>query len=411
MSSLFFELVRHLTLRRLHPDELSRNKLLYVSDCLTPRSGGSGVVNSMLIRQLGAVHVIAVTSSGEIDTDTGVPAETAGFNYSFLPKRLLMYGHLISVLLARYKISLLIRRYKPACIIAAYPQLSLFSAAVKEANQHGIPYYAYLHDTIEEALSRGPLKGQAAEIQQVVFQTAAGIFVISDGMQELYARKYRLETTVVRHIYPEEGFPITSSGNGRAFWSGSVYGINHRALARMTHTCTKVGMSTTFTGNTPEKDLHLFGFPTDSIHRHYYSRRNDYLLAVAEHSLLLLCLNWPDESSVHPDEMATIFPTKTPEFLASGVPVVVHCPDNYFLANFFRENACGLVISTRDEKKIMEELEGFMANKSLQQAMVARARMLKHLFDPELNAGNMKNMVFSANQLPTSHRENSLDSQ
>lgn len=383
---------------------------LFVSDCMTPDKGGSGTVNSILLDFIGSKNCIPV-SSGKTGGHQSRFIHTAGFNYAFLPKRLLLYGHLLSVFFARIKIAALIRKYRPDFIIAAYPQLSLFSAAVREADRNGIPYFAYLHDTVGEALSRGPLRDQAAEIQKLVFRTAAGIFVISDGMQELYARKYGLKTTVVRHIYPEEIFPPADVSNGRAFWSGAVYGINHRALARMTHACVREGMSATFTGNTPEKDLSIFGFPTGSIHRHYYSQRSDYLSAVAQHSVLLLCLNWPDESTVHPDEMATIFPTKTPEYLASGVPVVVHCPDGYFLAAFFRENVCGLVISTRDDREITRQLSAFLADRSLQQEMAANARALKYLFEPELNAGNLKNSVSSALQSPSSRRENSLDSQ
>ena len=383
--------------------------ILYISDCLPPARGGSAVVNSMLVKYLDAGRIITVSSGRRTNHDAA--AESAGFNYSFLPRRLLIFGHVLSEFAARIKIAVLIRRYKPAFIIAAYPQLTLFSAAVKEANRHGVPYFAYLHDTIEEALSRGPLRRVAARIQKTVLGSAAAVFVISDGMKDLYARKYGLQTTVVRHIYPEEVLPVTPRGNGRAFWSGAVYGINHRALARMTHACTRAGMNATFTGNTPEKDLRLFGFNTDFIQQCFYSSRADYLSAVACHSLLMLCLNWPDESSVHPDEMATVFPTKTPEFLASGVPIVVHCPEDYFLAAFFRENACGLVISTRDQNEITRELSDFLSNKPLQQEMGARAQAVKYLFEPELNAGNMKNAIGSALLSPSSHRENSLDSQ
>lgn len=382
----------------------------FISDCMSPGKGGSGTVNSILLDFIGDKNCIPV-SSGKTVVNPSRFIHTAGFNYSFLPKRLLVYGHLVSVLFARFKIAALIRKYRPAFIIAAYPQLTLFTAAVREANRYGIPYFAYLHDTVEEALSRGSLKKQATETQKLVFRTAAGIFVISNGMQDLYTRKYGLNTTVVRHIYPEEPFHVPGMSNGKVFWSGAVYGINHRALARMTHACARKGLYATFTGNTSENDLRLFGFPTSYIHQHYYSRRSDYLSAVAQHSLLLLCLNWPDESTVHPDEMATIFPTKTPEYLASGVPIAVHCPAGYFLADFFREHACGLVISSRDENEIAGQLSAFLANKPMQMEMVARARALKYLFEPELNAGNLKKTVGSALQSSSSRRENSLDSQ
>jgi hypothetical protein len=89
------------------------------------------------------------------------------------------------------------------------------------------------------------------------------------------------------------------------------------------------------------------GITGDHVCTGFYSNRAEYLNTLKQQDILILALDWPDESPKHRDELATIFPTKTPEYLASGRPILVHCPENYFLARFFREHNCGLVVAER----------------------------------------------------------------
>ena len=94
--------------------------------------------------------------------------------------------------------------------------------------------------------------------------------------------------------------------------------------------------------------------PPRARYRHYY--------AIASKAVLLLALDAPHESNVHRDELATIFPTKTPEYLASGRPVFAHCPSDYFLARFLNEHGCGAVVSEDDDNAIMAQLLGHGTN-------------------------------------------------
>ena len=64
---------------------------------------------------------------------------------------------------------------------------------------------------------------------------------------------------------------------------------------------------------------------------------------------------------MHKDELSTIFPTKTPEYLATGNLIIVHCPENYFLAKFFRKHNCGIVISEQSDEAIEKVLRGILA--------------------------------------------------
>jgi glycosyltransferase involved in cell wall biosynthesis len=111
----------------------------------------------------------------------------------------------------------------------------------------------------------------------------------------------------------------------------------------------------------------------------FYRQRADYLKAMQQQGVLILALNWPDETPQHEDELATIFPTKTPEYLATGRPIVVHCPEHYFLARFFRENRCGLVVTERSIEALVQAirhlLEDPVAVSELRQSALTAARI------------------------------------
>ena len=77
-----------------------------------------------------------------------------------------------------------------------------------------------------------------------------------------------------------------------------------------------------------------------------YRNREDYINALKDHSAHILVLNESANSDWGEEELATAFPTKTPEFMASGRPIFVMCPERYSLAKFFRKYDCGCVLTS-----------------------------------------------------------------
>lgn len=49
-----------------------------------------------------------------------------------------------------------------------------------------------------------------------------------------------------------------------------------------------------------------------------------------------------------------MFPTKVPEYLGSGRPILVHCPDDYSLGDFFRKHDCGRVVADRSDEALLK---------------------------------------------------------
>lgn len=281
---------------------------------------------------------------------------------------------------ATSKLIKLIEQTNTKVIIGVYPSFHFLKMAREAARATQIPWIAYLHDTVAEGLSSTRWAAKAVELQEQVFAEAAAILVMSQGMADLYKQKYSLTCHPLEHIYPErvpEHLP-QSQALRQAFWGGDIYNINHQAVRRVSEALRRLDCPLLLTTAKPET-LASQGIGGDHLKMTFYRQRADYLKAMQQQGVLILALNWPDETQQHEDELATIFPTKTPEYLATGRPIVVHCPEHYFLARFFRENRCGLVVTERSIEALVQAirhlLEDPVAVSELRQSALTAARI------------------------------------
>ena len=277
----------------------------------------------------------------------------------------------------------IIQRTNACVVVAAYPDIHLLAAARWAAKSTKTPMVAYLHDTVAESNAQRFLYNRlAARLQRQVLDESEYIFVMSEGMRDLYRDQYGVETTPLEHTYMEDipTAPPTHPPERCALWAGDVYGINQRALGRVSRALGKLGIPLEVASHQTLDDLAAKGIKGDHVRTAFYSGRKEYLEAVASKAVLLLALDAPHESNVHRDELATIFPTKTPEYLASGRPVFAHCPSDYFLARFLNEHGCGAVVSEDDDNAIMAQLGELFDQHQTAQALGAKALEAAHRF-------------------------------
>jgi glycosyltransferase involved in cell wall biosynthesis len=275
----------------------------------------------------------------------------------------------------------LVGRIRPRVLLGVYPDFHFLSAAREAALQTKTPWVAYLHDTLAEGLSNSRLADRAALLQKQVFGEASRILVMSRGMADLYLARYRLSSVPLEHSYldPIPDHPPDDAPPTQAFWGGAIYGINTRAVSRVAKALAIAQYPFVLATNTTISDLARLGVQGEHLRIEFYSKRSEYLRVLQQQGLLVLALDWPDESPVHEDELATIFPTKTPEYLASGRPILVHCPEHYFLARFFMDHRCGLIVSDRSldclVAKIQEALKVPEAVSEMTRLALSAARL------------------------------------
>jgi hypothetical protein len=283
------------------------------------------------------------------------------------------------------KLVRLIKSHRPSVLVGVYPEYNFLYIACEAARRTKTPLVAYLHDTMVEALSESPHLAKGTVLQERTFKEASRILVMSQGMADLYARKYSLDCMPLEHSYPEaipESLPETAPVR-QAFWGGAIYAINTRAVGRVAKALEEIDTPLLLATNTTFANLEQDGINGKHIKIDFYSSRKDYLEALQKQGILVLALDYPDESPVHEDELSTIFPTKTPEYLASGRPILVHCPEHYFLARFIRERKCGLVVSERSVPALVEACKTLLDSPETVQQMTRNALEAAQLFSAD----------------------------
>lgn len=247
----------------------------------------------------------------------------------------------------------LAKKTKATCIIGLYPTLSSLEVSLEVAERTKLPFYPYLHDTVKEGLSHSEFGERAAQVQFKAFALATKIITMSEGMSNYYREEYKLNTYPLEHSYPE--VLITEPNynrNEKGFWGGEVYNINEKSFERVQKALFECNTVFTVTSLSKLKIKNM-----TNVQQTFFPSRNQYIEAVEKHGILVLAINWSDESDVHEAELSTIFPTKTIEYLASGSPILVHCPEHYFLAKFFRKHACGIVVSNRNPLELANSIK------------------------------------------------------
>lgn len=379
--------------------------IFYITTAYPPVPAGSSVINRNLLSHFDEDSFVLIKS--KVNQTKKIEGAEPKHTYSVfkpyynLPRRLNNFLCDLQISFAIKKILRLAKKYQPKAIVAVYPDYYFLKIAREAAKVLDIPFIPYMHDTIAEALSSSRLANKAKELQDQVFEEADKVLVMSDGMKDLYQSKYKLPSTALRHSYlePIKEHPDKLPEEKKAFWAGDVYNINKTSLNRVSQALAKNSYELILATYRSKEDLKQLGLEGDHLQTTFFAGRSKYLNALSQHRILLLALDWPDESDVHPDELATIFPTKTPEYLAAGNIILVHCPENYFLARFFLDNECGIVISERSVDAINQQLENIAQNKINLDQIRRNALKTAEIFDIDQVAASFSKSVQEAIEL------------
>ena len=345
------------------PPVSSRGRILFVGSAFPPSNGGSMIVMRELLRNFSrsSYCIIAPRYQGQ-GANQEVEARICRVGARRLrPARLAAWIRLLQVPFLVGQGVEYARKEGVVAVVAPYPSLDMLLLALLISRRLRLPFYPYLHDTIFEALEKTSLRRIAGVIQRRVFKAARRIMVMSEGMADLYRQKYNLSCIPVLHPYHE---PICGNletgGDGKLFWSGNIYGVNDKSFIRVVEVASRLGITTVVATLSDSVREFVNGVKSRGclIEITAYRNREDYINALKVHSAHILVLNESANSDWGEEELATAFPTKTPEFLASGRPIFVMCPERYSLAKFFLKYDCGCVLtSTATDDEIAKGIQ------------------------------------------------------
>lgn len=363
--------------------------VLFFTIAYPPNPAAASVVHRLLLDQFSERSYVVVTSKMWGAKKSSFPAskqlkvEVIYHSFEFLSSKIHRVLARFQKWVLPYKVKRVVRKYEPALSIIAYPDLYFLDQISSTLSKEKQPYVVYLHDTIKEGVYDPKQSRLAEKVQNRIFEQSRSIAVMSEGMQDLYQRKYGLNTISWEHVYPEDIQSPAAESVDRVHWSGDIYEINYKGVARVSKVLEKLNYKLTISNGKTREQLSGLGLNGSHVEKVFYPQRSDYLAHLRESKLLLLSLNYPDECNVHEDELATIFSTKTPEYLASQSLIIYHGPSSYFLAKFLTDYDCGVVIDTRSESELFNRLDQIMRDYHLYSKHIENAKKALDRFRPE----------------------------
>jgi glycosyltransferase involved in cell wall biosynthesis len=277
----------------------------------------------------------------------------------------------------------LVRKYECAAILVVFPREEFLLIAYLAAVWTGAKLFPYFHNTYVES---GPSNVRFARwLQGRVFAKASHVFVISEGMLELYRERYPdLKCSVLPHSFngalPEFSPPPEPRSDLRFVICGRINESCQEATVRACEAIAQVkGASLTLlSGGTPRIFLKRLGVLRDGVRpetvpfERVVGRLRDADILVLAHGFC---------GPLSPEEYRTIFPTRTIEYLLSGRPILAHAPAECYLTRFLREHDCALLVTEPSISALLQAVERLRTDRALRAHLVRNALSAARMFD------------------------------
>lgn len=266
-------------------------------------------------------------------------------------------------------------RYGCNNLVVVFPNEEFLLAGYLTAVLTGAKLYPYFHNTYREA-RKGLSFLFACWLQARVFSRASHVFVMSQGMVELYRERYPdLDCSALPHSFneslPDFSPPPEPGSTLHLVISGSIHEVCLDAAVRVGKAISQAEhCSLTLLSGTPRRYLQSIGLLHDGV-RHESVSRDDLIMRLKEADIVVLPHGFSGRFSC--EEYRTIFPTRTIEYLICGRPILAHSPKNCYLTRFLKQNRCALVVDEQSIPALLEAISRLRTDAQLRSDLVRNA--------------------------------------
>lgn len=274
----------------------------------------------------------------------------------FLPFRWLIFPF---VLLNLWYI---LKKEKCDYVLATFPDNYYLYASYLIAKWSGLPFSSYFHNTYVENRPKGTIYGWFARlIQPKIFAYSDHIFVMSEGMQGYYEKAYPGIDKFVPLIHTFDEWPEaetpTDVGAKKDKYDflliGNFNNSNIEATARLINALkNEPRINIKMFTHVDKPLLRMRGIDVDAIDYRGFVKQEDFYKELMDNDVCVLTHGFT--GGYTQAEYETIFPTRTINFLVSGLPILAHSPHFAFLSDFLKKYDCAEVVDVADESVVLE---------------------------------------------------------
>lgn len=227
----------------------------------------------------------------------------------------------------------------------------------------------------------GPLRQWAVWLEPKFIKQAKAVIVPNEFLKDEYFRRYGVQSTIIRNPCDVQGsggnssHPVVSDkAMFNIVYTGSVYHAHYDAFRNLVQAVQSLGRGDIlfhiYTAQ-PKEQLESEGIAGNSVvyHEHIGQEEVNRVLSQADLLFLPLAFNSPI-----PEVIKTSAPGKMGEYLATGMPILVHAPADSFVSWYFRKNKCGVVIDDNNPVTLAQAIEKILAETELLRDIGENAR-------------------------------------
>ncbi len=278
---------------------------------------------------------------------------------------------------------------QPDVIYTILGSIEMMELVQKIRERFDLPVVVHLMDDWRVERERygllSPLRRQRLNrLFNGAMRTARGHLAISDAMADTYGKEFGVKFKAVQNVIDSDTWlslpnrDIVAVIPARILYAGSLY--EHVQLDSLSDIASAVsrlraaGMQISLDIMCPEFMITPFRKQLESYDGTRIVDqvpRGQYFEAIRQADLLLLPVNF-DNSAIRMVRYS--MPTKVPEYLVSGVPVLLYGPKGIAQINYAERAGWGYVVADRDRDTLEAGIRRMIEDKALRQKLVAQAR-------------------------------------
>jgi glycosyltransferase involved in cell wall biosynthesis len=210
-----------------------------------------------------------------------------------------------------------------------------------------------------------------------MLRAARTVWVMSEPLARTLAARHGIAARVMTHSVDLDSFKHAkrqsrSTGEFRLLYTGAVYSAQADAIARVARALDEAAIPGRLVLYTPENPASLAALGIAgrrvTVEPPVSPAEVPALLARADALLLPFSFD-----SATRDVVSTSLPTKTADYLAAGVPILVHAPSYATTSYLALAEGWGLVVSEPSSAAVARAIEALAGNSELRVRLVRRA--------------------------------------
>jgi glycosyltransferase involved in cell wall biosynthesis len=233
--------------------------------------------------------------------------------------------------------------------------------------------YVFLFDIFAQNGMSQPKRMLAQRMEADIVKYASKVFVLNPRASDYYHTKYAVRPIVVPNPaqIPAE-LPDTPAPRPDPLivYTGAVYFAQQDALQNLVQALKLVPRSRLqiYTAAS-ESQLRRYGLVSEQVTQHFAAEK-DIPAVQAQADILFLPLAF---KTIAPLVIETALPAKTPEYMASGIPILVHAPYTTYLVEYARKEQWGLVVDVNEPQPLADAIKTLSSDISLRRTLAKRA--------------------------------------